>query len=207
ASSWFDKKKQRQVDDLDSFKLLFREQFSCERRTDKMHEMLYGEPQKSDERGLEFIWRKRRLCQRLYPDWTEDNVISLIKRQMRTEYKVALGPHRYCSINELRAACIDIDELFHDTKRKNYLTPSSNSSSIKNKPKPPNDTKRKNYLTPSSNSSSIKNKPKPPTPSQREVPKCRHCPEKHWHRDCPVLKQKSGEEQRTGPNTASGSRS
>ncbi|KAK9738010.1 hypothetical protein QE152_g10232 [Popillia japonica] len=132
-----------------------------------MHEMLYGEPQKSDERGLEFIWRKRRLCQRLYPDWTEDNVISLIKRQMRTEYKVALGPHRYCSINELRAACIDIDELFHDTKRKNYLTPSSNSSSIKNKPKPP-------------------------TPSQREVPKCRHCPEKHWHRDCPVLKQKSG---------------
>ncbi|KAK9720002.1 Integrase zinc binding domain [Popillia japonica] len=121
------------------------EQFSCERRTDKMHEMLYGEPQKSDERGLEFIWRKRRLCQRLYPDWTEDNVISLIKRQMRTEYKVALGPHRYCSINELRAACIDIDELFHDTKRKNYLTPSSNSSSIKNKPKPPTPSQRELY--------------------------------------------------------------
>ncbi|KAK9702258.1 RNase H-like domain found in reverse transcriptase [Popillia japonica] len=32
------------------------------------------------------------------------------------EFKVALGPHRYRSVNELHLACIDIDELFHDTK-------------------------------------------------------------------------------------------
>lgn len=188
AATWYANLR-NQIDSFESFRELFTERYNSEERNDMLQSLLYGVSQKQNERAVEFILRKKKLCTRLNLNWEESRLINLIRRQLRPDYRIALGPHPLNSINELRKACIEIDNYVHgDTTQ----VTQQNKSPVFVKPAAP------------------KWRREMPSRENGNIPKCHYCPERHFHRNCPVLRERyprsAGNEQQAALQRPEGQR-
>lgn len=193
AALWFDSL-QQQIDTFDCFRTLFNEKYQSAARTDKLYELLYSVPHREDERAVEFILRKRRLCTRLNIQWDDERMIGLIRRQLQPNYRMTLGPYPIKVMDEFRRACAEIDEYVHgDPAESTAKKVSANKTTIES---------AKNSKKVTAHASHPQGKQS--TTNEKQLPQCRYCEERHYHRHCPVLKAKiqqipqSGEGQRAG---------
>lgn len=193
AALWFDSL-HKQIDTFNCFRTLFIERYLSAARTDKLYELLYGVPHGDNERAVEFILRKCRLCRRLNIQWDDERMIGLIRRQLQPNYKMALGPYPIKVMDEFRRACAEIDDYVHgDPAGSSSRKPNSNKTTTENV------KNTKKTTTPATSSQD-----KQASTSEKQLPQCRYCEDRHYHRHCPVLKAKiqqvpqSGEDQRAG---------
>lgn len=194
AATWFQHISE-QVDSYDCFRRLFLERYCTDEREDTLHALLYGEEQKQQERAVPFILRKERLYRRLRLNWEDKRTVSLITRQLTPDYRIMLGPHPLASVEELRRACAEIDEYIHGkfTEQRNESKKSFNKPFVRRNL--PDTSQPKRPARPIATAAPA------PGNSHTGPPSCQYCPERHWHRDCPVLRarwQPSGEERRVG---------
>ena len=153
--------------DWEEFKTLLTQKFDDTEVLAELHIKLYSEKQRTHETAIDFLKRKELLARRL--GLANELILATVFRKlMKPEIVHALPLPMPVSLEELKSTAVAIENRLGE-QGKLQLRPKSEPA-------------RK----PASN---------PPTKTQdnqadENVPKCWHCPGRHWNRDCPVRQQK-----------------
>lgn len=139
---------------------------------------LYGTEQSPGQPVERFIRQKARLHQRLYPTAGIDELLDLLIDQVVPPLRPLLRTTRPHDLEELIRLAVDLESVL-GTQRENKAP---------NRAPPPPARQGPNRAPPLSAPPERQSAPYS-TPNQ--LPQCRHCPKRHFHRDCPVLREKN----------------
>lgn len=143
---------------------LVRSRFDSETIKGNLVAQLYGKKQEEKKSVGPFLQQKYMLYQRVRPTEPEATRVTTLISLLKPSIKRAMRAHNFADFSELLAKALEAERDEEEEQ-------------------PPAKPKAKKEAT--------EEKTKPPA-SQKEqsIPKCWHCPEKHWHKDCPVLQNK-----------------
>lgn len=165
----------------------------------------HGEHQEVNESVEEFILTKAQLARRLDPPITKQRMINTIIDLLHRQIRVFLRGFTFQDVHDLiqRAREVEMDRR-PDTE-KPVSSPKPRNEDVR--AELPKTTPRRFEPARSTPSPPNRTTPTSSRPNRAwEPPKCHFCPERHFHRDCPVATGRSnaprlpGNEQRAGPS-------
>lgn len=146
----------------------------------RLSAQLYSRTQGEREPAAVFLEQKHLLARRLLPDASEQHLIALMIESLRGSLRKLLRTSTFQSVQDFIARTMQLEQDEAD-ERQHYKTVSSANSSSQKNTTPATTSTSANTTSSEKNISSNSQRR-----SEREPPKCRFCPETHWHRDCPV---------------------
>lgn len=152
-----------------SFKADLVREFAAPSVIGRHYAVLFGEPQPSNEAAHVFLDRKMALARRLVPSFTDEHMLPVLLDQLQQPVRSRMCAPRPSTLLELRTWARDIEEDLRAAAASRRTTATGKTK------EPPTE---------------------PPTPAPRRTtaefppPPCHHCPDRHFHRDCPVLREK-----------------
>ena len=155
---------------------LLRNRFAAPTTMMKLSAKLYGQPQSDKESTSVFLEQRHLLVRRLFPDAPEQQIVGILVESLRASTKKLLRSSVFEMVGDLviRAKQIEQDEAEErNANRRSAQTP---TPAVSAKP-------RTNTQLPALSQNLFNNdKPKSAPP---QLPRCHHCPGRHWNRDCP----------------------
>ena len=163
AAKWFELYKTIYLPWM-KFKELLVKKYAATTILMKLHTTLYSRKQSEKENTAIFLQQKYLLALRLRPEAPEEEIVAILLESLRPSIRRAIRASAPSSFEELfdRAVEAEIDEV-DDGPRK--------------------ETRRDDIKMIKNISAEPVNIPAP----TRRVPPCNYCPERHYHRDCPVF--------------------
>ena len=176
ASKWFEIYKSLALP-WTKFKEVLLKRFSGTTTLMRLHAQLYSRKQGEKDITAVFLQQKYLLALRLQPTASEEEIVAILLESLRPTIRRAIrasAPRTFTDLFD-RAVEAELDEVEEipkkDTKRE--------------------DTRPKIVQTTSA--------PPAGNPVNRpRLPPCNYCPERHFHRDCPVFKTVSRPPRKTG---------
>ncbi|KAL1449346.1 hypothetical protein WDU94_000537, partial [Cyamophila willieti] len=183
ARQWFDRNSSR-FTSFNTFAELFKQQYNNSTVQTKLKAQFYGTPQSLTENSANFVNGKLKIYKRLFPMNSEEEAIEDIIQLLLPQVQVHLL-HVPPTIDDLFLKLEVIDKARNVSDKHKPTAkieqPKPTFTFVNEKPPP--------QIKNSPFSNSMQTNQPPPKP-QEFIPNCRHCPARHFHRDCPVLKQK-----------------
>ena len=135
----------------------------------RLQTTLYSKKQSEKENTAIFLQQKYMLALRLRPEAPEEEIVAILLESLRPSIRRAIRASAPTSFTELfdRAVEAEADEV-DDVPKKEVR-----KEEVKIKPTP----EPVNYTAPT-----------------RRMPPCNYCPERHFHRDCPVFNSRINQE-------------
>lgn len=152
------------------FRTLLTQHFAGASAVNKLHIKLYSAKQDEKEAVGVFLQRKYLLALRLLPQASENQVVALLLESLKPSIKKVLRSATINSFEELveRAVLAENDEAEENPRKTTReVAPSKGTPTAAEKPSPSTQT-----------------------PSTRPPPQCHYCPGRHFHRDCPIIKER-----------------
>lgn len=137
------------------------------KRKAQLQQRFLTEQQKRDEDLYTFVLNKKILGRSVDPQMEEEDIIDTTLKLMKPHYANMFLSQRDLDLPELLRQCLALDDAV-ERASKTTNTPTSSEKTALQKPK------------------ETQSRP----PPGNTLPQCHHCPEKHYHRDCPVLRQR-----------------
>lgn len=150
----------------EQFEILLTRQYDSPTVRGKLQAQLYSERQNDKESVGVFLHRKSLLFRRLHPQENEISMVVALLELIRPTIRQAIRASGPRSFDDLLSRAVEAE---HDEKELTRVAPKKDEK----KPLPKSEPTTKGTSPPSS------------------LPRCWHCPERHFNRDCPVLKQKN----------------
>lgn len=136
---------------------------------------LFTHHQEAGEDVSAFIFRKRQEARRLLPHFTDQDLAMVLYNQLRPEVRQHLPP-LWTNTGELEERALAVQDALRNNGVYQQQYPQNRRQRAAPAPDRPAAPPR-HPTTPR----------QPAAPRQDDAPpRCRYCPEFHWHRDCPV---------------------
>ncbi|XP_063222980.1 uncharacterized protein LOC134531233 isoform X2 [Bacillus rossius redtenbacheri] len=142
----------------------FLNHFGNQSRLAKLTAQLYGTKQKEGEDVESFLLQKRKLYKRLHPGRDPNEFLPTLLELVRPNLRPFLRHPPPENFSELMVRATTVQRDCLETRGTVTSKPCSPSTLVQE------------YATPN-----------------KRLPKCWHCPEQHFHKDCPVLRCKQSE--------------
>lgn len=180
-----------------------RQRYASDRVLARLAAELHNNEQALSEPAELFIRRKGCLARRLQPQIRERTLVETIVGTLHPRYRRVLRFQRFETLEELSDAARELEADFRAEMRPRSTPPSENrarsntatteeAAAKKTAPR----VIRDNINTSPPRSDAARRDDKPT--DRRPLPQCQFCPERHWHRNCPVAL--SGNERAAGPS-------
>lgn len=167
AQKWWNLFKDLSLSWVD-FKDSFNRKYCSPTALMRLQASLYSQKQGDREPVAIFLQQKYLLSQRLVPSMAQPDLTILLMESLKPTLRRLVRPTAPKSFSELMEASILAEQDEAD------CTPRKPVSTKEEVPK--------------------KVTPEPSTSKPSQLPQCRFCPERHYHRDCPVLATKRSEQ-------------
>lgn len=197
ARSWYDRNSNR----FTSFPIfcdLFKHQYNNSTVQTRLKAQFYSNQQMLTENSVNFINAKLKAHKRLFPHQSEDDAIECLIQLLNPQVQVHLlqTPH---SIDDLLLKLEIIDKA---RKIEPERIKSSNKPERSENPKFYATSDGKPTFQKSSTFTNTLQDDKRNYQYPNFVPNCRFCPERHFHKDCPVLKNSKERREMNSPANA-----
>ena len=171
---------------------LLRNRFATPTMMMKLSAKLYGQPQTDKESTSVFLEQRHLLARRLFPDAPEQQIVGILVESLRASTKKLLRSSVFETVGDLvmRAKQIEQDEAEERNASRCSVQTSTPADSVKPRPNTQLPALPQNVFS--------GDKPKSAPP---QLPRCHHCPGRHWNRDCPRNPRFQNPENNTGALT------
>ena len=152
---------------------LIRNRFASPTHLMKLSAKLYGQPQTDKEGTSLFLEQRHLLARRIFPDAPEQQIVGLLIETLRPATKKLLRTSVFETVGDLviRAQQIEQDEIEERNAVRRYAQNTTPLAAAQSRAATP--------------TSALPTQPPEPRSNAPNLPKCHHCPGRHWNRDCP----------------------